>query len=456
MLASLLRWSLLTIISLQLSGCASDQKINASLSHVNQNAIHYAELPASNYTLSASYQKQLSKQFLRRYFSPWHKNDLYHLYEPAEEILKEQKSLAKMYLHCPGWGANLRPNSQTWIKTIVNNMDLTHFPNDNQPAIMVTGAEVRQLPTADPSYDTPDQPGFSYPFDELQESYLAINTPVRILQKSLDGVWVLIATPSYAGWVPQTSVAIVDKKFIQSWESQNFVTANIDHAPIQDSHHQTLAQTRMGVLYPVEKDKQQQLLISMAFKNLKNSEAIILKGQASSKVLLPFPAPFTPVAFAELANAVMGNPYGWGGYHGYRDCSATQQDLFAAFGIWLPRSSTEQGKMGEYISLKNMKKQQKLDLLRQQGIPFLTLVHLSGHIMLYIGDDQGTLYVFHSPWGLKTSRWFRPDGRIVIGRAVITPLSFGHGYWNISKDWLDRANGLVLLAPHSVIVNHSS
>ena len=44
-------------------------------------------------------------------------------------------------------------------------------------------------------------------------------------------------------------------------------------------------------------------------------------------------------------------PYGYGGLYDNRDCSAMTRDLFAPFGLYLPRNSSEQARGGKVVPL---------------------------------------------------------------------------------------------------------
>jgi hypothetical protein len=52
--------------------------------------------------------------------------------------------------------------------------------------------------------------------------------------------------------------------------------------------------------------------------------------------------------------------------------------------------------------------------------------------MLYIGKKKAKVYVMHNIWGIRTEK----NGRIIIGRAVITDLHFGETLPGIACDSL--------------------
>jgi hypothetical protein len=55
------------------------------------------------------------------------------------------------------------------------------------------------------------------------------------------------------------------------------------------------------------------------------------------------------------------------------------------------------------------------------------------------------LYVFQDIWALKTFRPFQSQGREVIGKTIITPITFGKDYWNVPKNLLNKSTDLIIL-----------
>ena len=78
----------------------------------------------------------------------------------------------------------------------------------------------------------------------------------------------------------------------------------------------------------------------------------------------------------------LGVPYVWGGTSpkGF-DCSGLVQYVFAQSGIQLPRTTTEQVKLGTYVSKANLK---------PGDLVFLQNTYRQGvsHVGIYIGDGQ--------------------------------------------------------------------
>ncbi len=156
-----------------------------------------------------------------------------------------------------------------------------------------------------------------------------------------------------------------------------------------------------------------------------NRRGVLRKVRLTPAEAAAFPLPLSSGALASLADGMMGRPYAWGGLYQERDCSATVRDLFIPFGLWLPRNSAQQARAGRVISLENLTPEEKEQAVLRQGVPFLTLLWMQGHVMLYIGEFRGRPLVLQNLWGIKTRRWGGGEGRRVVGRVVVTTLSPG-------------------------------
>ena len=161
------------------------------------------------------------------------------------------------------------------------------------------------------------------------------------------------------------------------------------------------------------------------------------------------PLRLTTFNIAKTANELINEPYGWGGLYQNRDCSAMLKDLFAPFGLWLPRHSDDQAKEGGiFIDFEKLSPQEKEAMILKRGIPYLTLIWRRGHIMLYIGSYQGSVLVFHNMWGVRTKDMLGRETRKIVGHAAITTLHPGIEFQdsdNPEKGYLDGILGMTLL-----------
>jgi cell wall-associated NlpC family hydrolase len=421
---------------------ATDHAVLHRLNKLPQNTLAFVD-PASRIQVSSKEQKKLSEKFLINYFVPWH-NKLTP--EKLQEIQFNITYQLKKFHEKPGVSPNTHPYNVTWIKSIENNVDLMHFPNVDQNAITLRDSNIRILPTTDPSFADLASISRGYPFDNLQVTFIPAGTPVHIIQTSKDKAWHLVQACSYSGWIHDHDVAYVSKEYEKKWQTGSYAVSTQDNIPIFDHKHRLITKTRVGVLYPVSKSDQNEFII-LTPVDTATGYAVTKSVHVSKAFLTNFPLTLSSANIAAVANNFMGKPYGWGGIYGYRDCSSTTKDLFATFGIWLPRHAQDQAQYGKNYSLTGLSDKQKEKKISQYGVPFITLINIPEHIGLYIGSKRGHPIVFQNMWGLHIYKLFNNKDRIVVGKTVITPLSFGKNFINTSLNHLHAANSMTILAP---------
>jgi len=143
--------------------------------------------------------------------------------------------------------------------------------------------------------------------------------------------------------------------------------------------------------------------------------------------------PYTPRHVFEQAFKLLNAPYGWGGMYGEQDCSRFVQQVFATVGIRLPRNSGEQAKSGQVLAKfdgasldEKTEGCDKKEVLTTKAVPGATVLGMSGHIMLYLGNVDGRPYAIHATWAFRENQ----DGqeiRKVINKVVVSDLSLGDG-----------------------------
>jgi len=348
-------------------------------------------------------QQRLDEKFNQSFFAPWHR---------GEARLEKEEALAriKRYRKDLGYGENKKQHTKEWIERLAGNTNLETFPNTGFRAITTVNTDLRELPTHKPHFSSFNQAGGGYPFDHLQYSAMAANTPVFVSHLSQDKAWALAVSHYGNGWVPAVDIASVDQNFVSAWQSGALIAAVQDEIPIYDEEGISRFLASFGWLFPKagETADRYEILIAVGDENRKG---LIKKASVEKKQAIVKPLKLTSSNLARLANELLHKPYGWGGLYGDRDCSATLKDLFAPFGIWLPRDSKDQAARETSMDLKALPPKEKEKVILKDGIPFLTLIWMKGHIMLYIGDYRGRAVVFHNIWGVRTKDSQGREGR---------------------------------------------
>jgi hypothetical protein len=125
----------------------------------------------------------------------------------------------------------------------------------------------------------------------------------------------------------------------------------------------------------------------------------------------------------------MGTPYGLGDSGGGRDCSRILLDLFESFDLALPRHSGWQAQAGSYrVELAGLGDAEKLRLIDAAARGGAVLLHLPGHVMLYLGRSaEGTPMVFHALGEYAAPCAAGGESVVALRRTVVSDLELGRG-----------------------------
>lgn len=371
--------------------------------------------------ISTTTQIIQANDYLKHYFSPWTGQQAYMDADRAKILAYEKMLLIKNRLH-PGFAANQQKITIEFLDALSNNMDLAHSQNHEQLAITIANADLRVFPTAWPCFEDPEKPGKAYPFDEWQASYLNNNTPVHIWQQTHDSEYSLITTHNGIGWIKTNALAIVDQHFIHQWQRAKLLVLTTPTLLTNAQGFYEMA--RIGTLLPLKQETSQNYQVYFAVADEDRHAKLKLTNVNLSHAQI-FPVPLTEKNISAVADQFVGQNYAWGGMYGGYDCSLTLMYLFAPFGIWLPNSSNLQLQTGKTFALPQSSLADKEKFIQQNAKPFVTLLGVPGHVMLYLGARQHQLYIFNTIWGLRTHPWFSGEGRWIIGKTVVMPLDYG-------------------------------
>jgi len=158
---------------------------------------------------------------------------------------------------------------------------------------------------------------------------------------------------------------------------------------------------------------------------------------------------FLPFTRRNLLRVVMrrvGDPYGWGGTGGGRDCSRLLHDTFATFGFRFGRNSSVQGESGRRtVDVSRMSDREKRDALREADAAGVVFLYMHGHIMLYLGELDGV------PWALSAiSEYLVPCAggghrTVRLDRVDVTTLELGRGTERTA--FIERITRLAVFGP---------
>ncbi|MCF8043089.1 MAG: SH3 domain-containing protein [Desulfarculaceae bacterium] len=390
--------------------------------------------------LRPQYQQERAAEYLARYFACWARSTPKH---SRDELL----SLAQAVMEKPGLGINLRPRPQGWYGKLWREAGGDAYPDADWKGLTLRPCNLRVLPTLEPDFEA--GPGGGFPFDRLQQTSLPGGLPVRVWHVSPGGDWLVAETPLALGWLPTRAVGRLTPQQATRWMNGPFVAVTKDQTPVRSLGGGFVFNAALGWLLPLEPGQSGAWRVRAPLGSVQG-EAVLGPCALPLDAAAPFPLPLTPANLGAVARPLLGQPYDWGGQWGRRDCSALTRDLLAPFGLWLPRNSSDQAKAGaRNIPLEGLGEAEKRALILKRGLPWLSLLYLPGHVMLYLGAPDGQPLVLQALWGLKT-RGPQGEGRRLVGRVVISGLNPGAELPDLARPeglLLPRLTTLVVLAP---------
>ena len=384
------------------------------LRRLPQDLMVYAQQVGKTRLLSEQEQARQDARFDRIFFRPW---------QQAGPSVTAQE-LARRFGNGPqGFTEDAQPWTREEWDRMRANADLASYPRTAQAAITIRHSSMRELPTLRARMVKPRAFGRDNPFDMFQYSTLFLGTPLYAAHISADGLWRFVESPIASGWLPAEDVALADAAFMARYRTGRYAAIIRDDLPLT-TEAGVIGRTYIGAVYPLHKESPRGITVLAPVRGAQQQAAIATADFAPDQARAK-PLPLNPAWIARIGNQMMAQPYGWGGLYAWRDCSSTIRDLFAPFGIWLPRNSAAQGRSGSVIPLEGLEGTDKERLIATLGTPFMSLLWMRGHIMLYLGQYRNESVVFHNIWGLRVVQEGDDNARHVLGRAVASSLRIG-------------------------------
>lgn len=372
------------------------------------------------------------EQMLLRQFS----NYIYTYDTASGDYIKEQvKPLAQHGRNT----CDAQLYSDDWINNLGIAVNIKQFTNHNYDSlrrgITTDNLNARLLPTDEAYFLDCTLPGEGPPFDHLQDSAVWAGTPIYILgEATYQGEkWNLIVTPDLIAWVKKSGIALASESFIQSWQATAKAGLVAINSPI-NKKNLLITDTEQGIshflgyigaIFPLVKDSTQGYTVLIPTSD-NQQQAQIHHSYLNHQDAVKIPYLPTPRHFSEIINNLIGRPYGWGNFGFNNDCSAELKSLYTPFGIYLPRHSSEQVKIGYRVDLSAQSPAQRLTYTIQNVHPFMTIVYITGHVFMILGNYPNPFdgaiepLTYQNRWGMRPKTG--PDMRAVIGRALLLPI----------------------------------
>lgn len=410
----------IVLILFLLGGCAvhdakksflESSKI-ADLERIPQDAAYFSKKIDDNVSLY-----EIQKNYNNMHFHIW------NMQQPKEK-LESIKWAFNTYRPSSSYGENLQKLNQSFFDTMLENANFDEYGTLNAKGLTLRELNLRVFPTIRPLLRDPSLAGEGFPFDYLQNSTVHANAPIFISHYSKNREWAYVFASFASGWVRAHEFVILEDTQKDFWQNRAQLAIVKEGEAIYDMDGNFLFSSKIGMVLPYVAQDETSYTVAVAKAGVNGQKAVLIDTkipkEIATKEILPFSADNLTKAISEVSKT----NYGWGGMYEQRDCSSTLRDMFTPFGIWLPRNSYQQGRVGKIISLKDLDDEQKIKTIKENAVPFQTILYKKGHVVLYVGTYEDEIVVFHNVWGIKTKQ-NGIEGRIVIGKPIFSTLKIG-------------------------------
>ncbi|MDD3459888.1 MAG: NlpC/P60 family protein [Mesotoga sp.] len=254
--------------------------------------------------------------------------------------------------------------------------------------------------------------------DCLQLTSVSLGTPFVVLARSRDTSWLFVQTPGYRGWLKANDSAATESRLsVQNfYRSSNFLLATGSRVEIEPDPFELNSSglfLQMGDKLPLEDPEESENLhaqgpfgcftVKIPARERLGSLSFRKGLVRMSEDVRIGNLKLTGREILNQAFKMLGERYGWGGLYNRRDCSRFVQDIFASFGLVLPRDAWAQEMLGSKnkILFEGNSEERKVQLRSlRPGNP----LYMPGHTLIYLGQDNGRFFAIHDGAGYKDSK----------------------------------------------------
>lgn len=401
---------ILFVIVLLLSGCSLKEMQStqvADLTTIPQDPNYYTKNITNAYIANGSFEQ--------KYFRIWQHG--------VKESIDELKWGFLSYTHKNSYAENLKAYDAQFFQTMLKEANFDEYLSLNKKAIMGQNSSLRVFPTSRMLFKNPALAGEGFPFDYMQNSAIYALEPIVASHYSKTKEWVYVSSSFASGWVKSSDIVFLDEKACDDIKQSDKIFILKDNIAIYDDRANFLFKTRLGMVLSLVGEDGDNFFARYYKADGDNLAELNIK--VPKYIATKEPLELNAKNIDEVYSEVYKNIYGWGGSFDQRDCSSMIRDIFIPFGIWLPRNSLAQSRVGEVIDLSGIDKDKKLEMIKKYAIPFKTLLYRKGHIVLYVGTFNDDIVVFHNTWGVRIKNSLGEYGRFIVGRAIFSTLHIG-------------------------------
>jgi cell wall-associated NlpC family hydrolase len=341
------------------------------------------------------------------------------------------------------------------LATLRDSLALDAIPPQVAPryALVVHRASLRTFPTLQRVFSKPGDADI----DRFQESALFPGTPVAVLHASRDGRWRFVLAPNYGAWIQADALAEGTRSEVLAYATKaprlvatgsNVRTAfdpsrqALSHMPLDMGTHLPLVAG-----WPRDQPVSGQAphaswVVSVPMRDangqLQVVPALVPRGQDARVGELPL----SRANLLRQAFKLLGERYGWGHDYAGRDCSGFLSDVFATFGVRMPRNTGDQARSPAFAHAsfdETASREQRLHAMA--ALRPGDLIYVPGHVLMVVGFEHGEPWVIHDVNGVGVRDATGALQRIPLNGVAVTPLlplQFDPGH-----DYVDRMTAIV-------------
>lgn len=292
-------------------------------------------------------------------------------------------------------------------------------------AMTVSYAELRALPSFEPFFSSLD----TLDLDRSQITQLDLASPVAVLYATEDKEWFYAVSEIAEGWLYKDTIAFCQQHVIKDykrWDRHAVIISPKADIYKDEDMTEFFDYVSMGTVLPIAGIKEGVAEIRIP-RTKKDKMLGFQKAYISLSDISVGYMKYTQRNVIQQAFKHLNSPYGWGGMNGEQDCSSFLRQIFACFGIKLPRNSTGQIQSAGIFAgsfEKGEPEHLRAQRIIKNGVPGITLIYFPGHIMLYVGSEGPNPYIIHSIWGYGEETE-KESKTYLINRVAITSMNIG-------------------------------
>ena len=321
---------------------------------------------------------------------------------------------------------------QAWQRDVA--METIPAQVEVRHALVTERADLRTFPTATRVFSRVGDTDI----DRFQESALFPGTPVLVLHQSRDRDWVFVLSKRYAAWMRSQQLAVGPADEVFGYADRQpwlIVTgARVETVYTPEAPQISRLSMDMGTRVPLRSDWPDDqpvngqlpagaYVIDLPTRGkdgqLRIAQALLPKSVDVATDYLPL----TPDRLLSQSFKFLGERYGWGHSYDARDCSGFVSEVYAGFGVQMPRNTSDQGKSAAFNKLDvpaTMTRDERMAMVKTLAPG--DLVYIPGHVMMVVGHEAGLTYVIHDTPGVRYRDAKGQSNHYPLNAVSVTPL----------------------------------